>query len=61
MPNRKKAPSGMYTAQEAIAVIGIPATSFYTLVNEKTIMKITMPNRKEGTTPRPRLITTRGT
>jgi hypothetical protein len=48
MPNRKKAPPGMYTAQEAIAVIGIPSTNFYTLVREKTINKITLPNRTEG-------------
>jgi hypothetical protein len=48
IPNRKKAPEGMYTAQEAIAIIGIPATSFYGLVNSKEINKITLPNRKEG-------------
>lgn len=48
MPNRKKAPQGMYTAQEAIAVIGIPSTNFYTLVREKTIKKITFPGRTEG-------------
>jgi hypothetical protein len=48
MPNRKKAPQGMYTAQEAIAVIGIPSTNFYTLVREKTIKKITFPDRTEG-------------
>ena len=48
MPNRKKAPQGMYTAKEAIAVIGIPSTNFYTLVREKTIKKITLPDRTEG-------------
>jgi hypothetical protein len=48
MPNRKKAPQGLYTAQEAIAVIGIPPTNFYTLVREKTIKKITFPHRTEG-------------
>jgi hypothetical protein len=48
MPNRKKAPQGMYTAKEAIAVIGIPSTNFYALVKEKTIKKITLPDRTEG-------------
>src|SRR5258708_35450194 len=48
MPNRKKAPQGMYTAKEAIAVISIPSTNFYTLVREKTIKKITLPDRIEG-------------
>lgn len=48
MPNRKKAPQGMYTAQEAIAVIGIPSTNFYSLVGERTIKKLVLPDRKEG-------------
>lgn len=45
---RKKAPQGMYTAQEAISTIGIPATSFYGLVNSSVIRKIVPPGRKEG-------------
>jgi hypothetical protein len=48
MPSRKKAPQGMYTAREAIAVIGIPSTNFYSLVGERTIKKIVLPDRKEG-------------
>jgi hypothetical protein len=48
MPSRKKAPQGMYTASEAIAVIGIPSTNFYSLVGEGTINKIVLPDRKEG-------------
>lgn len=48
MPSRKKAPQGMYTAREAIAVIGIPSTNFYSLVGEGTIKKIVLPDRKEG-------------
>src|SRR6266567_2656815 len=48
MPNRKKAPPGMYTASEAIAVIGIPSTNFYALVEEKTINRVVFPDRKEG-------------
>ena len=48
MPGRKKAPQGMYTAQEAIAVISIPSTNFYTLVKEGSIKKVTFPDRKEG-------------
>jgi hypothetical protein len=48
MQNRKRAPQGMYTAQEAISVIDIPPTSFYTLVNSGDIQKIVPPGRKEG-------------
>jgi len=48
MPSRKKAPQGMYTASEAIAVIGIPSTNFYALVEEKTINRVVFPDRKEG-------------
>lgn len=48
MPGRKKAPQGMYTAREAIAVIAIPSTNFYSLVGEGTIKKIVLPDRKEG-------------
>ena len=48
MPNRKKAPQGMYTAKEAITVIGIPSTNFYSLVEEGTIKRIILPDRKEG-------------
>lgn len=48
MSGRKKAPQGMYTSQEAIDVIGIPSTTFYTLVKQGTIEKITFPDRKEG-------------
>jgi len=48
MPSRKKAPPGMYTAREAIAVIGIPSTNFYSLVGEGTLKKIVLPDRKEG-------------
>jgi hypothetical protein len=48
MQNRKKAPDGMYTAQEAIAKIGIPSTAFYGLVNANEIKKVILPGRKEG-------------
>lgn len=48
MQNRKKAPQGMYTAQEAIMAIDIPSTSFYALVNSGQIKKIVPPGRKEG-------------
>lgn len=47
-PNRKKAPDGMYTAQEAIAVLGIPSTAFYGLVNAGDLRRIVPPGRKEG-------------
>lgn len=52
MQNRKRAPQGMYTAQEAITAIGIPPTSFYTLVNLGDIQKIVPPGRKEGYYPK---------
>lgn len=48
MQNRKRAPRGMYTAKEAIETIGIPSTSFYSLVNSGTIRKVTPEGRKEG-------------
>ncbi len=46
--NRKKAPEGMYTAQEAITTIGIPSTAFYGLVNAGEIKRIVPPGRREG-------------
>jgi hypothetical protein len=48
MPNRKKAPQGMYTAKEAIDMIGIPSTNFYSLVDRGIIKRILLPDRKEG-------------
>lgn len=48
MQQRKKAPDGMYTAQEAISTIGIPATTFYSQVNAGLIRKIVPTGRKEG-------------
>ncbi len=53
MMSRKKAPSGMYTAQEAMEVMGVRPTNFYDLVNKKhVISKITLPNRKESYYPK---------
>jgi hypothetical protein len=46
--SRKKAPPGMYTAQEAIGTIGIPSTTFYSLVNAGEINKIVPAGKKEG-------------
>lgn len=48
MSGRKKAPQGLYTAREAIVVVGIPSTNFYSLVGEGTIKRIILPGRKEG-------------
>src|ERR1700676_3837890 len=48
MQNRKRAPQGMYTAKEAIDTIGIPSTTFYSLVNSGVIRKITTTGSKEG-------------
>jgi len=48
MASRKKAPPGMYTAGEAIEIIGIPSTAFYDLVNTGTIKRIIPEGKKEG-------------
>ena len=48
MQSRKKAPPGTYSAKEAIAVLGIPTSSFYNLVRDKQITKIILPGRKEA-------------
>lgn len=53
MPNRKKAPQGFLTAQEAIARIGIPQSSFYRLVRAGTINGVILPGRKEAVYPEP--------
>lgn len=51
--NRKKAPEGMYTAQEAIDVIGIPPSAFYGRVNAGEITRVVPKGRKEGFYPKP--------
>jgi hypothetical protein len=48
MENRKKAPTGTYTAREAIKTIDIPSSAFYSLVKDGTIKKIVPPGRTEG-------------
>src|SRR5438876_1219300 len=48
MQNRKKAPSGFYTAKAAISIIGIPTSSFYHLVKAGTIKGVVFPGRKEA-------------
>lgn len=45
---RKTAPEGMYSAAEAIKVIGIPSTGFYGLVNVGELTRIVPVGRKEG-------------
>lgn len=52
MPNRKTAPAGMYTAQEAQTKIGVPQSSFYNLVRAGTIKGIVLPGRKEAVYPK---------
>jgi hypothetical protein len=52
MTSHKKAPTGMYTAQEAMKVIGVPSNTFYGLVDNGTIRKVVFPGRKEGFYPR---------
>ncbi len=48
MVQRKKAPYGFYSAQEAIGEIGITQSAFYALVNAGEIKRIIPPSRKEG-------------
>lgn len=45
---KKKAPEGMYTAQEAIAIIGVSPATFYLWVNAGKIRRFVPPGRKEG-------------
>src|SRR5204862_5046400 len=49
--NRKKAPSGFLTAQEAMQVINMPSTSFYDLVKAETIPSVVPPGRSEAFYP----------
>lgn len=50
--SRKKAPDGMYTAQEAMKIIGVPSNTFYGLVDNKTIKRVIFPGRSEGFYPK---------
>jgi hypothetical protein len=49
--NRKKAPPGFLTAQEAMHIINTPSTSFYDLVKEDIIHAVVLPGRSEAFYP----------
>jgi predicted DNA-binding transcriptional regulator AlpA len=49
--NRKTAPPGFLTAKEAMTTIGVPSTTFYTLVKEGVIPGVVLPGRKEAVYP----------
>lgn len=49
--NRKTAPPGFLTAKEAMTAIGVPSTTFYTLVKDDIIPGVTLPGRKEAVYP----------
>ena len=49
--NRKTAPPGFLTAQEAMTAMGVPSTTFYSLVREGIIPNVKLPGRKENVYP----------
>lgn len=49
--NRKTAPSGFLTAQDAMTAMGLPSTTFYNLVKEGVVTGIFLPGRKEKVYP----------
>lgn len=49
--NRKKAPPGFLTAQEAMQAINTPSTTFYDLVKDETIHAVVLPGRSEAFYP----------
>lgn len=49
--NRKTAPSGFLTAQEAMTAMGVPSTTFYSLVRDGIITSLKLPGRKENVYP----------
>lgn len=48
MPSRKQAPSGMYSAQQAIAKLNIPSATFYDLVEAGTFQRVRRGRGREG-------------
>jgi hypothetical protein len=49
--NRKTAPSGFLTAQGAMTAMGVPSTTFYSLVKDGVITGLILPGRKEKVYP----------
>lgn len=48
MPKKPKAPSGLYTASEAIKRLRLPSTTFHAYVRDGKIKKVVPPGRTEG-------------
>lgn len=48
MPKSAKAPEGFYSATEAIKKLGLPRSTFYDLVEKRTIKKVVQPGRSDG-------------
>jgi hypothetical protein len=49
--NRKTAPSGFLTAQDAMTAMGLPSTTFYNLVKDGVVTGVLLPGRKEKVYP----------
>lgn len=49
--NRKTAPPGFLTARDAMTAMGVPSTTFYSLVREGIIPSVKLPGRKENVYP----------
>ncbi|HVB62950.1 MAG TPA: hypothetical protein VNE61_17290 [Ktedonobacteraceae bacterium] len=49
--NRKTAPPGFLTAQDAMTAMGVPSTTFYSLVRGGIIPNVKLPGRKENVYP----------
>jgi predicted DNA-binding transcriptional regulator AlpA len=52
MVRKAKAPSGFYSATEAIKLLGMPKSSFYDLVEKGKIKKVVPPGRSDGYYPK---------
>src|SRR6266568_2703670 len=48
MPRKAKAPPGFYSATEAIKMLGVPHSTFYTMIEKGTIKQVIPPGRKTG-------------
>src|ERR1022692_3006875 len=48
MAGKKRIPSGLYTASEAIKIIGVSPSTFYKLVNTGKINRVIPEGKREG-------------
>ena len=48
MAKTAKAPQGLYSASEAIRKLKVPKSTFYEMVEKRTIKKVTMPGRSDS-------------